>query len=175
MSGFEQYNQGMAPNFAAMGLFLDAWDHVEGACSMLFEALVSHPMSQRIFFSSSSFSSKSKLLERCLEVAPATTRFVEIEKVMKRATKFSGRRNDIVHGLWVLIAPGQSIRVAIRKDHDDTAAVCAAYMQKNNQKLADRAYTAERMTNMAIEMQELSMEIMGLANLLFAEQKAKST
>lgn len=175
MDKYADFYKTMEPNFIAMGRLMQAWDHVEGACALLFEALVNHKMSQRIFFSTSQFSSKRKMIERCLEVAPETTGYGEIERAIGRAEKLSSRRNDIVHGVWVQLTPTECIRVAIRKDHDDTAAVAAAFMLKNNQKLADRAYTSKRMISLANEMQDVGEKISALANTLLIEQEAPSS
>jgi len=170
MDKYEAAYKNMEPNFIAMGRLMQAWDHVESACALVFEALVDHHMSQRIFFSSSIFSSKKKLIERCLEVAPETTGYEDIERALVKADKLSGRRNDIVHGQWVNVTQNECVRIAIRKDHDDSAAVAAAYLLKDQQKLADRAYTSKRMISLANEMQELAETIFALANNLLTEQ-----
>jgi hypothetical protein len=88
-----------------------------------------------------------------------------------RTDKLSSRRNDIVHGVWIQLTAIDCVRVAIRKDHDDTVAVAVAFKDKNNQKLADRAYTAKRMISLANEMQGLCEEIFALANALLVEQE----
>ncbi len=166
MEDHTHYYKSMEPNYIAMGRLLHAWDHVEGAWAFFFETLLKdHPLSQRTFFASSAFSAKANMIERLLEVSPISER-ERAMNALERCNRIGRRRNDVVHGTWIGVDASNTIRVAIKKDHDDTSAVAAAYISKKDQKLADRAYDADKMLKLADEIQALAEEVFAISENL---------
>ena len=166
MENHEAFYESMAPNYIAMGRLLHAWDNVESGWSYFFETLFEdHPFSQRVFYASSTFATKANIIERLLEVSSSPAR-ENTSRALDRSKVLARRRNDIVHGAWVSTHSSQVIRIAIKKDHDDTAATAAAYISNKDQKLADRAYDTTRMLKLSTEIQTLAEEVYAIAERL---------
>lgn len=92
--------------FASVGKFLSQWERYEGMLSLLFAAFVSQPKNdaaRRAYVSVRTFEGRAEMLRAAsaayFHVNPNEAAQSGFKSVLKGATCFSPRRNDIAHGL----------------------------------------------------------------------------
>ena len=92
--------------YAAAGRALSQWERYEGALSLLFSALVASALTnaaRRAYYAVRPFEGRADMLRAASEAYftenPDPELSTQFNRVLRNATNFSPRRNEIAHGL----------------------------------------------------------------------------
>jgi hypothetical protein len=164
--------------YAAVGLFLSQWERYEGNLSILFSAFVSRSQNKaarRAYVSVRTFEGRADMLRAAssayFDEHPDEKLQEAFKTVLKEATCFSPRRNDVAHGVVEPYIPANYDWVSAL---DHTHGLYPSYASFKDRDLADAptyCYTSKELDYFVGQFMRLATDASRVADQLLKANK----